>query len=60
MKSRSIAFDEARIEPSRGALVFRDADEARREESSGGLKEQVEPRLSFVEGPDFELMRELS
>src|SRR5262249_42307300 len=47
------------MEPRRRPLVLWDADKGRRKESPGCVKEKVEPRLSFVQSPHFQLVREL-
>src|SRR5439155_21746368 len=46
------------LQPGDRPHVFRDTHKRGGEESSGGLPEQMEPRLSFFQRPDFQLMSE--
>src|SRR5713226_9088961 len=46
------------LQPRSRSHVFRNTHECGRKKSPGGLPEQMEPRLSFFQCPDFQFMSE--
>src|SRR5205814_7720593 len=50
-----LPFHEFRIEPRCRPLVLWNVGKARGKKGPGGFQKQVEPRLSLVQSPDFQL-----